>query len=453
MLFLALCARHAAVAAEPAAVVGPVPDAVRRAFKLAPFYQKHVSVGGLPIVGSTNVSDYALREAAWIVRQMLTNRADILHAMASNNVRLAVMAWNEFTTDLPEHSTLTTKVYWDRRARGLGATPTRPAVSCAEENLLCFPGDPYSTENILVHEFAHAIHEMGMSKLDPTFDKRLRAAFNHAKEAGLWQKTYAATNPQEYWAESVQDWFDDNRHDDALHNHIHTRAQLTEYDPDVAKLCAEVFGDIPWRYKKPAWRDAADRAHLAGYDPATAPRFKWRPEPTPKSPHVLIQTALGDIEVELDAHRAPGTVTNFLRYVHDGFYSDGEFHRTVTLVNQPSNTVKIEVIQASANSARTNEFLPPIKLERTRDTKLKHLKGTISMARDTADTGQDHFFICLSDQPELDFGGRRNLDGQGFAAFGKVVSGMEVVRKIHASPADGQSLKPPVKIQRAIRLN
>ncbi len=453
LLCFTLFAGLFAGAAEPLELVGPVPDAVRREFKLAPFYQKYVSVSGLPVVGSTNVSDYAMREAAWIVRQMLTNRADILPAMASNNVRLAVMAWNEFTTDIPEHSTLTSKVYWDRRARGLGATRTRPAVSCAEENLLCFPGDPYSTENILVHEFAHAIHEMGMSKLDPTFDQRLRAAFNHAKEAGLWKKTYAATNPQEYWAESVQDWFDDNRHDDALHNHIHTRAQLKDYDPDVAKLCAEVFGDIPWRYKKPAQRNAADRAHLAGYDATTAPRFKWRPAPVTNSPHVLIQTALGDIELELDARRAPNTVTNFLRYVHDGFYSDGEFHRTVTLTNQSASTVKIEVIQASANPARTNEFLPPIKLERTRDTGLKHLNGTISMARDGADTAQDHFFICLGDQPELDFGGQRNPDGQGFAAFGKVVKGMDVVRKIHASPADGQSLKPPVKIQRAIRLN
>ncbi len=137
---------------------------------------------------------------------------------------------------------------------------------------------------------------------------------------------------------------------------------------------------------------------------------------------------LEKIELELDPERAPVTVTNFLRYVEKGFYRDGMFHRTVTLSNQPANKIKIEVIQASANPAKTNEFLPPIKLERTRDTELKHLDGTISMARDGPDTAQDEFFICIGDQPELDFGGKRNPDGQGFAAFGRVVKGMDLVR-------------------------
>ena len=173
----------------------------------------------------------------------------------------------------------------------------------------------------------------------------------------------------------------------------------------------------------------------------------------PEKPRVLIQTAIGDIEVELDRNRAPVTVTNFLRYVEKGLYRDGLFHRTVTLSNQPANKVKIEVIQAAANPAKTNEFLPPIKLERTRDTGLKHLNGTISMARDGPDTAQDEFFICIGDQPELDFGGKRNPDGQGFAAFGRVVEGMEVVRHIQTSPEKEQKLTPAIRIQRAVRLN
>ena len=175
--------------------------------------------------------------------------------------------------------------------------------------------------------------------------------------------------------------------------------------------------------------------------------------PTPETPRVSIETALGVIEVELDAKAAPNTATNFLRYVQAGLYNDGEFHRTVTLSNQPQSQVKIEVIQASANPAKTNEFFSPIKIERTRDTGLKHLDGTLSMARYGPDTAQDHFFFCIGDQPELDFGGKRNPDGQGFAAFGKVVKGMDVVRKIHAAPADGQSLKSPVRIQRALQIN
>jgi cyclophilin family peptidyl-prolyl cis-trans isomerase len=433
--------------------VGLVPDTVRREFKLASFYQKFIDLDGLPVVGSTNVSDFAMREAAWIVRQMLTNRADILHAMASNHVRLAVMAWNEFTTDVPEHSDLESKVYWDRRARGLGATPRRPAVSCAEENLLCFPGDPYSSENICIHEFAHAIHEMGMSRIEPTFDKRLRAAFQAAMDGGLWKGTYAATNPMEYWAEGAQSWFDNNRENDSLHNHVNTRAELKEYDPALAKLCAEVFGDNAWRYQKPAARAPEGRAHLAGYDPSKAPRFKWRAAPFPEKPRVLLQTEEGEIELELDARRAPVTATNFLRYVHEGLFSDGSFFRTVTMDNQPSNKVKIQVIQAQANPAKTNEFFPPIPLERTRDTGIRHRDGTISMARDGPDTAQENFFICVGDQPELDFAGKRNPDGQGFAAFGNVTKGMGVVRKIQQGTAEGQKLTPPIRIQRAIRLN
>ena len=172
---------------------------------------------------------------------------------------------------------------------------------------------------------------------------------------------------------------------------------------------------------------------------------------TSQKPRVLIETLLGEIEVELERDKAPGTVANFLRYVDGGFYTSSAFHRSVTLSNQPTNAIKIQVIQARANLGRTNEFLPPVQLERTRDTGLKHLGGTVSMARGAPDSAQDHFFICIGDQPELDFGGKRNPDGQGFAAFGKVVKGMDVVRRIHTAPADGQSLTPPVRILRASR--
>lgn len=441
-------------AARPAEVpaVGPVPAALREELRLDPFYQKHISLAGFPVLGSTNVSDTALREAAWIVGRMLEGREDVLRAMAAEKTRLAVMAWNEFTTDVPEHRDLQPKVYWDRRARGLGATRQRPAVSCAEENVLCLPGDPYSTENICIHEFAHAIHEMGLRRLDPTFNGRLADAYRSATNRGLWKGTYAAVNRDEYWAEGVQNWFDDNRENDSLHNHVNTRSELKEYDPGLAALCAEVFGDRPWRYVRPTQRPEAERTHLAGFDPSTAPRFRWREAPLVEAPVVSLQTALGNIEVELDLRRAPLTVTNFLRYVQEGFYSDGEFFRTVTAANQPTNDVKITVIQARANPARTNEFPAAIPLERTRDTGLRHLDGVISMARDGPDTAQNHFFICVGDQPELDFGGRRNPDGQGFAAFGRVVKGAEIVRRIHEAPAEGQLLREPVRVQRAIRI-
>src|SRR5947209_5352022 len=163
---------------------------------------------------------------------------------------------------------------------------------------------------------------------------------------------------------------------------------------------------------------------------------------------VLIVTALGEIEVELDAARAPVTTANFLKYVDDHFYDGGRFHRTVKPDNQPDNAVKIEVVQAGIDPARAKDEFLPIKLERTRDTKLAHKDGTISMARDGPDTATSDFFICVGDQPELDFGGKRNPDGQGFAAFGRVVKGMDVVRKIKTAPAEGQTLTPPIKIVR-----
>jgi peptidyl-prolyl cis-trans isomerase A (cyclophilin A) len=160
---------------------------------------------------------------------------------------------------------------------------------------------------------------------------------------------------------------------------------------------------------------------------------------------VVIKTDVGSIEVALDAKKAPNTVANFLKYVDGKLYDGGRFHRTVTLDNQPANKIKIEVIQAGIDVGK-KEF-DPIKLERTRDTGLKHKNGTISMARDGPDTATGDFFICIGDQSELDFGGKRNPDGQGFAAFGQVVKGMDIVKKIQQSPAEKQALKPAVKIE------
>lgn len=164
---------------------------------------------------------------------------------------------------------------------------------------------------------------------------------------------------------------------------------------------------------------------------------------------VIIQTTLGEIKVRLAQEQAPKTCANFLRYVDRGLFSNARFHRTVTLTpdNQPHSEVKIEVIQAGLDPGREDEALPPIALERTSTTGLSHSDGTISMARLEPDTASSEFFICVGEQPELDYGGRRNPDGQGFAAFGRVIEGMDVVRAIHRSPADGQTLSPPILIQ------
>lgn len=167
-------------------------------------------------------------------------------------------------------------------------------------------------------------------------------------------------------------------------------------------------------------------------------------------PRVVIGTSLGNIEVEVDTIRAPITSANFLRYVDLGFYRFSRFHRTVRPDNQPKDKIKIAVVQAGLDSLRVKDF-PAIPLERTRITGLSHKDGTISMARDGPNTATSDFFICIGDQPSLDFGGKRNPDGQGFAAFGRVVLGMDVVRRIQASPARGQTLDPPIPIDSIVR--
>ena len=164
---------------------------------------------------------------------------------------------------------------------------------------------------------------------------------------------------------------------------------------------------------------------------------------------VVIETEMGTIEAEIDTVHAPITGANFLKYVDAGLFNGGRFHRTVKPDNQPDNDVKIEVVQAGR--APGTQGFPPIPLERTSVTGLSHRDGTLSMARQGPDTANSDFSICIGDQPSLNFGGKRNPDGQGFAAFGSVVKGMEVARKIQASPAEAQRLTPPIRIVRISR--
>ena len=160
----------------------------------------------------------------------------------------------------------------------------------------------------------------------------------------------------------------------------------------------------------------------------------------PGNPRVLIETELGDIQVEVYEEAAPVTASNFLRYVDEGRFAGAHFYRVVTMANQPDDSIKIEVIQGGLGFEESESRLPPIPHETTTVTGVLHTDGTLSMARNAPGTAASEFFICIGDQPALDFGGRRNPDGQGFAAFGRVVEGMDVVRAIQSRPADGQML-------------
>ena len=166
-------------------------------------------------------------------------------------------------------------------------------------------------------------------------------------------------------------------------------------------------------------------------------------------PRVVLDTDAGRMVVELDLNHAPLTVCNFLSYVADGDYAGGSFFRTVVRATN-DNANPIDVIQAATPRGSDDALRPPIPLERTRDTGLRHTAGTISMARDGPDTATSSFFIVTQDTPSLDFGGGRNPDGQGFAAFGRVVEGLDVARRIQMSPADAEEqLTPPVMIRSA----
>ena len=179
--------------------------------------------------------------------------------------------------------------------------------------------------------------------------------------------------------------------------------------------------------------------------------FQAAPAPVGDPVRVVVETEMGAFELEVDIARAPVTAANFLRYVDGGFYDGGTFFRTVHADNQPDDSVRIAVVQGGRNAEMEAESFPSIPLERTSETGLRHEDGTISMARGGPDTATQSFFICIGDQPSLDFGGMRNPDGQGFAAFGRVVAGMDVVRAIHQSPYEAQQLTPPVRIVRAYR--
>jgi peptidyl-prolyl cis-trans isomerase A (cyclophilin A) len=170
---------------------------------------------------------------------------------------------------------------------------------------------------------------------------------------------------------------------------------------------------------------------------------------------VRLETSFGSIVLAIDTTHAPVTAANFLKYVDGGFYDGGRFHRATRPDNYtavPPNRPMMEIIQGGINPERRSSAFPPIPLERTSVTGLKHVRGTVSMARgNAADTATSDIFILLDDQPSLDFGGKRFDDGQGGAAFGRVISGLDVVRKIQQQPVQGQNLTPPVPIVSAKR--
>ena len=176
--------------------------------------------------------------------------------------------------------------------------------------------------------------------------------------------------------------------------------------------------------------------------------------PSSENPHVVITTKFGDIEIELYPKQAPETVRAFLSYVDSGYYSKAAFYRVLRADEQPTNAFKSELVQGGLwkTNYKLSSSLPGIKHETTQQTKILHKNGTISLARSEPGTATTEFFICVDDQPGFDYGGANNADGQGYAAFGKVVKGMSVVKSIYDAPEHDGSLDPLVYIFKIKRL-
>ena len=253
----------------------PPSSTIRDAFELDPFYQQWIDVKGFPVVASETVNPYALKEAAWQIWQMIGHRPDVLQAFGQKRVRFSVIAHNELISEIPEYSDGSPDflTFWARGSGGGGSEGHR-AVSSSEENILHHPGGGGSY-NVLIHEFAHAIHLFGLNTVDPTFDNRLKAAYDAAMAKGLWQDTYASSDRREYWAEGTQGWFHPQG-GGSFNNYGNTRGALKAYDPGLAALLAEVYGDTEWRYTPPAAR--THLPHLQGFDPQDSPTFQGWPE-------------------------------------------------------------------------------------------------------------------------------------------------------------------------------
>ena len=254
----------------------PLSLTVRDAFELDPFYQQWIDVEGLPVVASAKVNPYALKEAAWQIWQMIGHRPDVLQVLAEKQIRFTVIGYTEILADIPEYSDHIDFLTYRQRGSGGSGVVGHSAVTTSEENLLHYPGDTGGgLYNVLIHELAHAIHLFGLNTVDPTFDTRLKIAYDAAVEKGLWQGTYAASDRKEYWAEGTHAWFYP-KGGGSFNNYGNTRDALKAYDPGLASLLAEIYGDTEWRYTPPAVR--LHLPHLQGFNPENSPTFRHRPE-------------------------------------------------------------------------------------------------------------------------------------------------------------------------------
>lgn len=239
--------------AEAPAGAGPAPcvvESVPEVAGLDRFYTQGCNLRGFWVVAGEPVAPEAVQVAAAMADAFFIADPVLARAVIDSGVRLGVIGAEQRTTEMPEYRDLDDvfpAVDWDSRARGLGATPERPLVSAGEENILCLADDRYRGEDILLHEFAHALHLQGLAVVDPDFEPALRSAYAQALRAETWIDTYASTNAEEYWAEGVQSYFDRNAEAvpaDGVHGPVDTRDELADADPALFQLIDQRFARV-----------------------------------------------------------------------------------------------------------------------------------------------------------------------------------------------------------------
>ena len=227
---------------------GCLVSSVPNEFGFDPFYEKFCDADGIPIISSGEVDDLALKQAYYLITNMLAPIPEVRQELISNGAYFGIIGKSEMQTTLPEYSHMDSQ-YWDRRARGLGGSRDMPITSAAEENLLCLPWDRYRGESIAVHEFAHTIALLGFGDNFDSLLEEFSDLYESAIQKGLWINTYAGSDIQEYWAEGVQSYFNSNLEaepTDGVHNHVNTREELAKYDPRLHEFISRVFNGYRW---------------------------------------------------------------------------------------------------------------------------------------------------------------------------------------------------------------
>jgi hypothetical protein len=317
------------------------------------FYKKYINVKGMPVVAAAVVADRALQRTWWIVTHLLADRPDVLAAMITNRMYLIIIGKDQVYTDMPEYRHHPNPEFQNERVRGTGGKPT----SFGEENLLSLPLDRYDDESIGVHEFCHTI-DSTLRSIDSTWSERKNSAFRNARSKGLWQDTYAGSNPAEYWAEICQSYFDCNRINNWNHGPVGTREQLEAYDPEGYELVRAAFKLTPendWRY---TWLQTLPNVT------APPPKFNIDPYYT-KFTWAREFTVIGREASDTALLKANDTVRKMFAYRHDilkALIADGAklvvLGRNERLVSLPECR-KATGIDALA---RTLDYAPETKL-------------------------------------------------------------------------------------------